>query len=129
MALDLSWWDQVGSYNLGTAVTGAIIIYLGARAWINTSSVLAKALSLAFCAIGGYMLYRGSYWFAADHLAPPGEKYHPWFYGHRWTIWLVIIPMELLLVRLYMKIFEDHRAQELLIIAAVVLSYVVGGLL
>lgn len=121
-------WDQIGAYNLGTAVTGAWLTLISLRASIRLDG-LAKALALAFALVGLYISYRGGFWFAAHQVAPDGMLYHPWYIENRWTIWAAIIPMELALLGLYLNAFSDRRAVEVLIVGSVIGAYILGGLL
>lgn len=125
--MGLSEWNQVGAYNLGTFVTGAITFVLGSRGAVAAVSRIAAGLAVAFALLGLYIAYRGIFWYIADGMAEPDEDYHPWFKAQRWTIWLFIVPMELVLFWVYMKIFGDKRIVEALIIGLVLAAYLVGG--
>lgn len=132
----VSNWDQVGAYNLGTAVTGLILVFLCLTAFVGTSRRLSRYVALAFSAIGLYMLFRGAYWFVASQFAPVELDYHPAFTANlahtddwRWLIWLVIAPMELALLALYMRVFEHHGKRGIAVVGLVSAGYLLGGFL
>ena len=125
----LNNWDQIGAYNLGTAVTGLVVVCLCIRAFLGTESGLARAVAVSFAGLGLYMLYRGGWWFLANQTAPEGSLYNPFFVANRWTIWLFIVPMEMALIWLYMKLFRHHGWRGLLLVSCVIAGYGVGGLL
>lgn len=125
----VSNWDQVGSYNLGTAMTGLALLVLCVGAWFRTKSAVARAIALSFAGIGLYMAYRGGWWFSGNQLAPNGVLYHPFVVENRWTIWLTIVPMELALIWLYMLLFRHHGMRGALLVAAILSGYVLGGLI
>lgn len=129
----LSNWNQVPSYNFGTAATG-LAMFVIAASIIRRLSLMGRVLALVFMGVGGYLAYRGFYWFFASLLAPEGFTYHPAFTSSpahpddwRWTIWAFIIPLELALFRLYYHVFESRHAAGAVLMAAILASYIGAG--
>ena len=127
-------WDQVGSYNLGTGTTGVLMVAMAVAALFSTRAFVARVLAAVFLFVGLYFTYRGYYWFVAHALALPGEIYHSAFTASgpddrdfRWTIWLIIIPMEAVLFLWYWVTFKAHRSYGVVAILVIVASYLIGG--
>lgn len=125
-------WNQVSSYNFGTGITGLAVFSLAAYVY-GRLHPMGRLLATVLMGFGAYFIYRGFYWFGcsvmtyADHLYHPActsSPAHPddW----RWTIWLVIVPLELVLMRLYWHVF-GHREAAFALCALIITSYVAAG--
>ncbi len=129
----VSNWNQVQSYNFGTASTGLAMILIASLA-LPRLSRLGRVLAIVFIGVGGYFAYRGFYWFIASMVAPESMTYHPAFTANpahpddwRWTIWPFILVLEVSLFRLYYHVFESRHAAGAVLMAAILASYIGAG--
>ena len=129
----LNNWNQVQSYNFGTACTGLAMLLIAASV-VRRIGFMGGLLAVVFMAVGSYFANRGFYWFFASVYAPPGSDYHPAFTANpahpddwRWTIWPVILLLELTLFRLYFHVFKSRRRSGLMLMTGIIVAYVGAG--
>lgn len=126
-------WNEVGSYNLGTALDGLLMICAGSAALIGASTWRGRFTALVVVALGLYIASRSGHWYVASlpgqDVARDGNPYAPWAQDTRVFLFVPALLMSMGLGALYcMRLWPISRVLGALVVVVSLIGYLIGGL-